>query len=143
MEIKVPTVQDYQNYTGLHSHKLWAKVGESWICPSCKRSKYQMLHWAKRFPRTQKSFMDWVAILHQHHDHSIDSERSNARFPDTIICDQCNMADGRAKRFLKLPKDFSFSPVEISQFITANPHGAHVLNYERARVIYESLNQAR
>lgn len=61
------------------------------------------------------------------------------RFPRTVVCDQCNAADGRAKRKLGLPSDFSFSPLEIRAFVTATPHAPHVVDYEIARRIYESL----
>lgn len=139
--MKVPTNEDFNKYTGLHCHQLWADVGEHWICPSCQRSKFEILRWTKRFPGKQYAFMDWVAILHRHHDHSQDYNSLNARrFPQTIVCDQCNSADGVVKRKLKLPKSFSFSPEEISLFVSATPHGKHKINYEMALAIYTALN---
>jgi hypothetical protein len=56
-----------------------------------------------------------------------------------VLCDQCNAADGAAKRRLKLPDNFSFSPVEIAQFVTATPHGKHVIDLGLAERIYMSL----
>ncbi|PKV11380.1 hypothetical protein CVO74_20175 [Xanthomonas prunicola] len=56
-----------------------------------------------------------------------------------MICDQCNSADGAAKRRHKLPANFSFSPTEIGSFVTAVPHGAHTINYETALAIYQWL----
>ncbi|MCI5113700.1 MAG: hypothetical protein D3913_10405 [Candidatus Electrothrix sp. LOE1_4_5] len=58
----------------------------------------------------------------------------------TTICDQCNASDGAAKRKLKLPKNFSFSPQEIGCFVKATPHGKHKIDYEIAKAIYESIN---
>lgn len=58
------------------------------------------------------------------------------RFPKTVICGRCNAADGTAKRKLKLPADFSFSPHEIGEFVIAQPHGEHELNFELAEEIY-------
>jgi hypothetical protein len=57
-----------------------------------------------------------------HHDHAYGSKYdkrrdADARFPAKLICHFCNMADGEAKKRLKLPKGFSFSPAEISRFI--------------------------
>jgi hypothetical protein len=83
-----------------------------------------------------------MAGLHTHHDHSqgyVDIGRG--RFAEIVICDQCNAADGQAKWRLGLPQDFSFTPSEIRQFVTAEPHGKHKIDYERARSIYESLQR--
>jgi hypothetical protein len=83
--------------------------------------------------------MGWVAALHKHHDHSSGYfGQTPSRFPQTIVCDQCNVADGVAKRRLGLPKNFSFSPKEIRFFVTATPHGKHQISYEKARLIYYS-----
>jgi len=65
---------------------------------------------------------------------------NRGRFPETVICDQCNSADGAAKRKLRLPKDFSFAPYEIAMFVTAIPHGKHKINFDAARAIYEAIN---
>lgn len=84
--------------------------------------------------------MDWVAALHNHHDHSADyMDIGTYRFPATLICGQCNSADGTVKRKLKLPKDFSFPPQEMREFIKATPHGKHEIDYERARSIFTIL----
>lgn len=139
MEIKVPTLEEYQNHTGLHYHRLWRLVGENWICPACKRTKFEIMRWSKRFPGRPNAFMDWVAPLHEHHDHSVPLLGSGARFENTIICDQCNSCDGSAKRMLKLPKYFSFSPQEINRFVVAIPHGKHQINLELAKLIYDEL----
>ncbi|WP_345986463.1 hypothetical protein WCX49_04890 [Sulfurimonas sp. HSL-1656] len=141
MKLKVPTQEDFENYDGLHCHRLWAMVGDYWICPSCKRNKYQIMRWAKRFPNSPNAFYDWVAILHKHHDHSQGYlSLNNGRFPQTVICDQCNSADGAAKRKLSLPKDFSFSPEEIGRFVKATPHGKHEIDYEIAKAIYDAVH---
>lgn len=130
---KTPTYEEYLNHTGLHYHKLWKATGDSWICPGCGRSKFQIMRWTLRFPNTPDAFMDWVAALHKHHDHSNDyMNLGEPRFPETLICGQCNSADGTVKRKLKLPKKFSFSPQEMRMFIEATPHAKHKINYERA-----------
>lgn len=67
-------------------------------------------------------------------------ERGVRRFPETLVCDQCNSADGQAKRQLKLPANFSFSPSEIRQFVTAAPHEGHRIDIQRAQAIYQTLN---
>lgn len=139
MTILIPSLEDFQSHDGLHYHILWKQVGDSWHCPSCMRSKYQIMRWTKRFPKKPNPFMGWVAALHTHHDHGIHQPGTYARFDRTVICDQCNSADGAAKRKLKLPVNFSFSPTEIGSFVTAVPHGAHTINYETALSIYQWL----
>ena len=140
MKIKVPTFEEFRSHDGLHYKNLWKEVGDSWFCPSCKRSKYEIMRWAKRFPGRPNAFWGWVAPLHKHHDHSAPYMSSHGRFPMTTICDQCNASDGTAKRKLKLHKDFSFSPQEIGCFVRATPHGKHEIDYEMAKAIYDSLN---
>lgn len=141
MNIKVPTYEEFYNYTGLHCHKLWAEVGDAFVCPSCNRNKYQILRWTTRFPNKPNAFKGWVAVLHRHHDHSKRLMGSNSeRFPQTVICDQCNSSDGVVKRKLKLPKDFSFSPQEIGCFVKATAHGKHEIDYEIAQAIYVAIH---
>ena len=137
---KIPTAEEFAAYRGAHYHQLWARVGPDWTCPSCKRSKFQILRWTMRFPRTAERFEDWMAGLHEHHDHARSWDGIGvARFHPTVLCDQCNAADGAAKRRLKLPEHFSFSPMEIAQFVTATPHGKHVIDLALAERIYRSL----
>jgi hypothetical protein len=137
---KIPTVEEFAAYRGAHCHQLWARVGSDWICPSCKRSKFQILRWTMRFPRTVDRFEDWMAGLHEHHDHARSWDGIGvARFQAMVLCDQCNAADGAAKRRLNLPDNFSFSPAEIGRFVSATPHGKHVIDLELAKRIYISL----
>jgi len=140
MVIKVPTLDDFLDYKGAHCHQLWTQVGPDWRCPSCQRSKFEQLRWTTRFPGSPHAFKGWIAVLHRHHDHSVGfMERGVRRFSETVICDQCNAADGAAKRKLKLPEKFSYSPQEISLFVVANPHSKHTIKYEVAAEIYERL----
>ncbi|WP_202391246.1 hypothetical protein [Allopontixanthobacter sediminis] len=137
---KVPTAEEFAAFKGAHCHQLWARVGPDWICPSCRRSKFQILRWTKRFPNSDHPFLDWLAALHEHHDHARSWDGvGTARFNPTVLCDQCNAADGVAKRRLKLPENFSFTPTEIGQFVTSQPHGKHVLDLAMAERIYRSL----
>ena len=83
-------------------------------------------------------YMGWVAGLHAHHDHNVHYGESE-RFPKTIICEQCNSADGAVKRKFKLPECFSFSHDEIGKFVTATPNGWHCIDYDLALHIYNRL----
>ena len=79
--------------------------------------------------------MGWIAPLVRHHDHSIFN-----RFPETIICGDCNSADGRAKQKLSLPSNWSFSPADIRQFIETRPHAGYRINYQKAKDLYNMVN---
>lgn len=137
MKIKIPTYEDYQNHNGLNYHQLWNSIGDGWVCPGCGRNKFQIMKWTRRFPNSPNSFMGWVAALHKHHDHSIGfCEPGQTRFPETLICGQCNSTDGVVKRKLKLPSNFSFSTREMNTFIRATPHGRHEINYDLALAIF-------
>ncbi|MDV7645781.1 hypothetical protein R4646_02145 [Acinetobacter baumannii] len=140
MKIKIPTYEDYCNHTGLHYSKLWNSINDEWTCPACGRSKFQIMRWTKRKPNSTNQFMDWVATLNIHHDHSVGfRENGVRRFSETLICAQCNLADGRAKKKLNLPSQFSFSPQELRAFIKATPHAPHSIDYNLALSIYNSL----
>ena len=141
---RLPTISEFQAYKGAHCHRLWAEVGEHWTCPSCRRSKFQILRWTTRFPNSPHKFEDWMAGLHKHHDHSAEMlEREVPRFEQTIICDQCNAADGTAKRKLSLPPKFSFSPLEISWFVVPRAHEKHEIIYPAAQSVYEAVCQSQ
>ena len=131
---KVPTIEEYRSYDGAHCHQLWKQLSESWCCPGCKRSKFEILRWTTRYfkPGVGKCspYKGWMAGLHRLHDHNqgfVDSR--NGRFAEVVMCDQCNASDGAVKRSLKLPENFSFSPLEICEFVKAIPHGKHKINF--------------
>lgn len=163
-KVKVPTPEDYSAYDGAHCFRLWASLADDWQCPGCGRSKFELLRWTKRYRKkdheTEKyteSYWGWMAGLHVHHDHGADylwreffnrneshqkwrgRYTSAMRFPETTICDQCNSADGRAKRALGIRADFSFSPEEIRQFVVPTPHERHRLDLDEASRIYRAL----
>lgn len=80
--------------------------------------------------------MGFTVTLTRHHCHG------RGRFVETVICGDCNSADGAAKRKLGLPGDWSFSPREIGSFVQVAPHsGATQINYEVAQRIYEAACQ--
>lgn len=164
MNVKVPSDSDYQEYNGAHCFRLWRLLTKDWRCPGCDSSKREIMRWAtcykKRPDGTREPYKGWVAGLHKHHDHGADhvlqaffvaslgedyykwQQRYEAamRFPETVVCDQCNAADGRAKRKLGLPcSGFSFSPAEIRQFVLPTPHGPHKLCLETARRVFREV----
>jgi ssDNA-binding Zn-finger/Zn-ribbon topoisomerase 1 len=154
--IRIPTREDYEAFDGAHCDKLWRELGEGWRCPACDRTKFEVMRWTRRRRRTNSGpnapyihFMGWLAAFHRHHDHQGDFDRGimlegewihspSRRFEETVICDQCNTVDGFVKRRLGLPADWSYSPEEIRRFVTATPHGNHVVDFVEARRIYDA-----
>jgi hypothetical protein len=101
------------------------------------------------FPRLPTRHEGWAAGLHRHHDHANDTFRYGrsgtsvpVRFAETVICEQCNSADGTAKKKLGLPAEFSFSPVEMRQFVRATPHGFHEIDYAAALAVFQVIDRS-
>jgi hypothetical protein len=145
---RIPTFDDYRAFDGAHCAAIWERLSDSWRCPCCDRTKFEVMRWTKRKPPGHTvSFMGWLAAFHTHHDHGSDPygfdfdgtlySQGLARFAPVVICDHCNAADGAAKRKLVLPRAWSFSPMEIGEFVIATPHASHVIDYVKAGEIYE------
>ncbi|WP_432263034.1 hypothetical protein [Cupriavidus sp. TMH.W2] len=136
---RVPTMAEFLAFRGDHCHRLYAQLPQDWCCPGCARTKFQILRWTRKFPGKPHAHMGWAGGYHEHHDHGGDARQFRGRFgrfAPTVICEQCNNADTAAKRTLGLPRDFSFSPTEIRQFVVGSPHGDHLIDYDIARDIY-------
>lgn len=131
---RIPTEIEKAAFTGAHCKNLWASITHAWRCPGCGRSKTELLRWTTLFSDRPNPYPGWAAGLHKHHDHGYP-----ARFPETLVCEQCNAADGAVKRKLGLPKKFSFSPGEIRGFVVAVPHGFHLVDYATAARIYAAV----
>jgi hypothetical protein len=143
-ELRVPTLDDLAAYDGAHTFKLWRSLPSDWLCPSCKRTRYQLLTWTKALtPSTRRlrGEVNWLAAIHGHHDHGSHGGRQR-RFPFTLICQECNATDGKAKRMLGLPPDFSFSPEELGMFVVGRPHAGVTADFTIARQIYDRLSRS-
>lgn len=139
-EVRVPTFEEFASFDGAHCKRLWASLPRFWRCPGCGRSCYEIMRWTVLFPKKpEKKHMGWAAGLHRHHDHGGDLPGNDARFPETVVCEQCNSAEGYAKKMLNLPEMFSFSPEEIRQFVAGTPHGKHTVDLDRARALYQQV----
>jgi hypothetical protein len=134
--MRVPTLSDYAAFDGGYSRKAWTTTPDDWRCPSCSRTKFELLRWTLRRPPGGTPFMGWMAALHRHHDHGKGADGFEA-FAEIIICDQCNGADGEAKRRLGLPASWSFTPDEIATFVTVAPHGRRRVDLKAAAAAYE------
>jgi len=98
------------------------------------------------YPKLPSKHLGWAGGYHKHHDHAGDKYLRGGRpagfsprFEPTVICEQCNSADGAVKRKLNLPQDFSFTPLEIRAFVKPQAHGKHLIDYRVAESIYSLL----
>lgn len=137
-----PTHEDFAQFDGAHCKRIYSGLPPDWRCPGCRRNKFEILRWTLLYPdKPEKSVHGWAGGYHKHHDHGTEPRGAAEppRFATSVICEQCNSADGAAKRKLKLPGNFSFSPSEIGLFVKGFPHGKHLTDYEIAKIIFNKL----
>jgi len=60
-------------------------------------------------------------------------------FSAVTICEDCNNAEGSAKRIVGAHRYFSFAPFEIRSFLKIKPHSKHEIDSQR---VSESYNAA-
>lgn len=125
--------------SGLDLNSNWALTDPSWICPACLRPKRDI------FRKLQNDVL--VAKLELHHDHLHDFDSPAAslllRFERTLVCQDCNSADGEAKKKLrnKIDKYFSFSPSEIREFCDIGRWRSHKVDVRKALQIWEAKKE--
>lgn len=126
----------------------WAETWTGWSCRCCGRTKPEIVRVGSNGVL--------LCRLEMHHDHIADHARklfdaSNPkvdgngllneqiaaakdalmifveRFGPTLLCADCNAAEGEAKRLLsgRIDPNFTFTPAEISKFIRATPNHIH------------------
>jgi hypothetical protein len=148
----------------LDLNESWANTWQRWECPSCLRRKAEIARLSA----------DRVLLckIDLHHDHLVDlakqmfretaddslsdeirrmRTRARAaafglieRFTRTLLCEDCNHADGDMKAALapEIAPDFSFSPAEIARFIKPNPNVPHEIAVKIGRQIWEEVRPA-
>lgn len=110
---RVPTVIDIAEFTGLHCAAIYRQaVRDCWRCPCCDRTATECIRWSEikgqhwRYRYADAWGMGWTISLTRHHCHNA----VHPRFRATLICGDCNSADGAVKRRWGLPPEWSFSP---------------------------------
>lgn len=138
---------------GLGAISGFFEVDENWHCPSCHRGKEDIA----RLDKNGELFCQMVP----HHDHMDKlangkiptgeglewSDRQPAysvrenfrRFQETLICTDCNVVEGDAKKKVSAPSEFSFTPFEISTFIIVEPNRGHLLDMEVLAKTWEKI----
>jgi len=135
-------------------------VRTTWLCPCCHRDKEEIARLDKNG--------DLLCAIVEHHDHYGDLaqnliekatrakgelhhegwtamqsiHKSFQRFPPTLICGDCNVLEPAAKKHVDSPSNFTFSPIEIMQFVDATPNQPHKLKHDRCEIIYKAAKLA-
>lgn len=125
----------------------WVNASTYWQCKGCRRDKYEIVR------RTKDGKTYGKIVIHHCHSHYLSGrvpflDKLNVigrlrvvqvleRFRPTEVCEDCNNADAVAKRAVGAPFWFSFAPVEIHEFIEANPYKNHVVINDAAQSVYE------
>jgi len=136
---RIPTLEQIAAFTGMHcARKYRAAIDSGWRCPSCRRSAQQLIRWTEiRGPAWRAKFADeygmgFTVTMAEHHCHG------SGRFPRTLICGDCNSADGAVKRKWRLPASWSFSPAELALFVSVAPHSGDTrIDQELALQIFQ------
>lgn len=146
---------------GVHMNRHWVQRGFNWSCPSCNRTKSEIVRLNKHG--------DLSCQLHEHHDHTPDianelfthasinkvsvvadkiSEEFVRKISDafesyspTVICVDCNNADTVAKEAASAHKWFSFSPKDIGEMIEARANREHIVNIDMAKEIWKRKSE--
>lgn len=156
------SILNHLGTTRLNLNAAWADTWDQWVCPCCGRGKFEI---ARLSPAgVALCRLDW------HHDHLDDLakdiirdfcrigisdepiiSRSKTRgdllaliirFSETLLCADCNQAEGAMKSAVCKDVDpaFSFSPSEIATFIIVRPNASHQLRVNVGEEAFESAN---
>jgi len=137
--IKTPTDADYASFDGMHCGGLWASLSHTWACPSCGRTKRQLMRWGEIGGETMRKMygpINWKINMARHYD------EGRRGFGDTVLCGECRWAQNSVKTKFSLPQLWNFSPAEIGSFTKTIVNGAiEKIDYEKAHSIY--LDESR
>ncbi|MDD9158521.1 hypothetical protein PVK64_20380 [Aliivibrio sp. S4TY2] len=142
---------------GAHLNRWWVMTPVTWKCPSCCRTKDQIVRLNKNKYLTCQ--------LHEHHDHMKDvvkelfesfsikqevivadalSEKfaiktafSLSAYDNTVVCFDCNKADADAKKIVQAHRYFSFSPKQIGEFVIVTPNEDHRIDPIKAMQVWK------
>ena len=143
----------------------WASTWTGWQCPCCGRDKIALSRMSEG-----NVLLCRLELHHDHIEQSVKAifnaldpraggsddadhsrQRSDAkagalalveRFRPTLICMDCNLAEGETK--LRLPtihRDFTFSPNEIARFIRVLPNQKHEIDLAAAAALWTELRE--
>tara|TARA_R110002073_G_scaffold26476_1_gene86760 strand:- start:7857 stop:9362 length:1506 start_codon:yes stop_codon:yes gene_type:complete len=142
----------------LNLNRGWAATWTGWTCPCCGRSKPQIARLASsgivlchleqhhdHLEEFLKHRFSAVDLQSDERDHRIQISHAEAalrplveRFERTLICVDCNLADGRVKLALREEVDsyFTFTPSEIAKFIAVSDNHLHEVDIATSRSLW-------
>ncbi|MGE0290434.1 MAG: hypothetical protein AB7P16_29465 [Bradyrhizobium sp.] len=145
---------------GLDLNENWALCAQYWICPACRRHKDDIFRLSKRgillaklelhhdhmrdcvWPRIRELFgKDWLETRPKSSTTILDYIRElTSRFDVSLVCSECNAADGKVKTRFRAEIDsrFSFTAQEIGTFIRPAASKDHEIDYEKAYSAWEA-----
>jgi len=145
---------------GLDLNENWALCAQYWICPACRRHKDDIFRLSKRgillaklelhhdhmrdcvWPRVRELFgNDWLETRPKSSITILDYIRElTSRFGVSLVCSECNSADGKVKtRFRdEIDSRFSFTAQEIGTFVLPASSKDHEIDYEQAYSAWEA-----
>ncbi|MGE0118973.1 MAG: hypothetical protein AB7S71_07895 [Dongiaceae bacterium] len=137
-------------------NRWWCLTPTDWACPGCNRGKPDIVR--------VNQHGELMCHLVEHHDHmgryiekcladhvgrlpaffaTTNSERFARRsapaisaFDRTIICEDCNVVDTRAKKQVQAHPDFSFTARDIRKFVIARPNQPHEIDSAKLREVW-------
>ena len=155
-------IKAHHRRTKFEMNSNWIGASQSWTCPCCARSKFQISRIGKK--------SQILAKLVIHHDHmgeameaafhaefvkagtsveQVEGKRlvermggAFAAYDEVLICEDCNNADTQAKKEVGSPQFFSFSISQIQRFIHSGDHRQHTVNRSTAQQIWEQAQAA-
>lgn len=137
----------------------WIETPQNWSCPACGRSKLDMAR-----VNTKGEAMCWLVEHHDHMQnvlkkrfqelsvqrdvvvadhHSEEFAKRSASmisaYENTLICIDCNNADAEAKKAVRVPAAFSFSPNEIRRIVIPKSNEMVGVDKDVAKSIWAEL----
>ena len=144
------------------TNALFAELTADWSCPACSRARTQIPRVSSTGAEVAKAVIhhdhikeytnalmrekfgsDWVAKVPAGiGEHLNRIERFVVGFAPTVVCEDCNNAEGRAKQIAGAPKFFTFAPSEVRRFISVAPNRKHEVDAALVAAVY-SESKAR
>ncbi|MDP1956199.1 MAG: hypothetical protein Q8K71_17165 [Polaromonas sp.] len=156
------TIQKHHRADDFEMNSHWIGSSQDWVCPCCKRTKFQISRVGGKGQILAKSVV--------HHDHmgealkrafhtafevaGTDVEQNEgqrlveriggafAAYEEVLVCEDCNNADTTAKKLVGSPAYFSFSLSQIARFIGPKNHQSHDVDKATAQRVWSEAMPA-
>lgn len=144
---RTPTAHELMEFDGEpgDSADLYAYAMQiGWRCPSCRRTAHECVRWTRinelswRIEHRDEFMMGFTVELRRYACRAWELNRTwRRRFEPVVICSDCEKINYYAKRRLRLPQAFNFSPEEIEHFSLCLRHSGYTeIDYGLAYKMY-------